>query len=533
MLKKVLLVFLGLIVVFSSLIAPVAKAEGEWYDQSFQQWNEKVFDTDNPDEIFGERYTRAQVQWIIYSLASFTLSTVNPDANKIISCITSKALDQCTDTVKTLLTYNQSLPEDNNTNVFAIIFSQERPISAITYTKDVARHLHIIPEVQAQTTSGFGFQALNPVLEIWKVVRNLTYVLLTIVILVMAFMIMFRVKINPQTVITVQSALPKVVFALILITFSYAIAGLLVDLMYVVIGIFSLLVSQSLQQAIHVTLNVPASFSNLINGPLNLGIFGYLFMYWLGFLFTGAIIAFSSTSVFSTIQIGVFTVFMFLALIIVLIFIGLKITWMLFKALATVLLQTIIAPIQILFGAVSPNMGFSAWLRSYLSNLAVFPVTGLLLYLANYFLLLAFTNSVQNLLDPGTVLNVVGSLFPFVTAPIGATEGLFNLASRGGWPPLLNVGDETIPLVFLMTSFVIITIIPKSVELIKSIIKGAEFGYGQAINEAVGPARVVGQGALQRYVSTTERAGAQAAAGRYQYVPPAHIQLLKTLGLAK
>jgi len=60
----------------------------------------------------------------------------------------------------------------------------------------------------------------------------------------MAFMIMFRVRISPQTVITVQSALPKIIFTLILITFSYAIAGFLIDLMYVVIGIFSFIVTQ-------------------------------------------------------------------------------------------------------------------------------------------------------------------------------------------------------------------------------------------------------------------------------------------------
>jgi len=43
-------------------------------------------------------------------------------------------------------------------------------------------------------------------------------------------MIMLRVKISPQAVVTVQSAIPKLITTLILVTFSYAIAGLVIDL---------------------------------------------------------------------------------------------------------------------------------------------------------------------------------------------------------------------------------------------------------------------------------------------------------------
>ena len=51
-----------------------APADGPWYNQTPDQFHRKVFDTTNPDEIFGERYTFAQVNWIINSL----LSAINP-----------------------------------------------------------------------------------------------------------------------------------------------------------------------------------------------------------------------------------------------------------------------------------------------------------------------------------------------------------------------------------------------------------------------------------------------------------------------
>ena len=50
---------------------------------------------------------------------------------------------------------------------------------------------------------------------------------------------------SPQTIVTIQSALPKIVVTLILVTFSYAIAGFMVDLVYVVMGLFSQFFTQS------------------------------------------------------------------------------------------------------------------------------------------------------------------------------------------------------------------------------------------------------------------------------------------------
>ena len=66
--------------------------------------------------------------------------------------------------------------------------------------------------------------------------------------IVIGFMVMFRRKIDPKTVITVQNALPKIVLALLLVTFSYAIAAFMIDLMYLVMAIIiNLLVSAASQ----------------------------------------------------------------------------------------------------------------------------------------------------------------------------------------------------------------------------------------------------------------------------------------------
>lgn len=104
------------------------------------------------------------------------------------------------------------------------------PASSKEYLADLGGRLKIIQPSYAQ---GVGFEGLKPILPLWTTFRNVAYVFFTIIFILVGFAIMFRLKINPQTVITIQNALPKIIVSLILVTFSYAIAGLLIDLIYV------------------------------------------------------------------------------------------------------------------------------------------------------------------------------------------------------------------------------------------------------------------------------------------------------------
>ena len=75
---------------------------------------------------------------------------------------------------------------------------------------------------------------------------------MVIILIAAGFMIMFRVKINPQTVVSLQTMIPKLVITLLLVTFSYAIAGLVIDMIYVFILClyhYSTLLESYIQQA--------------------------------------------------------------------------------------------------------------------------------------------------------------------------------------------------------------------------------------------------------------------------------------------
>lgn len=108
------------------------------------------------------------------------------------------------------------------------------PASGVQYIAYSLGNAGLIPKTYA--AEGIGFASIKPMIEIWKAFRNVAYLILVLVLIAIGFMIMFRMKLNPQTVISLENSLPKIVISLILITFSFAIAGLLIDVMYVVIA---------------------------------------------------------------------------------------------------------------------------------------------------------------------------------------------------------------------------------------------------------------------------------------------------------
>ena len=350
--KKIVLSFFVFLLLTLSFVPYVHAQEGTWYNQSFPEWFIKVNDSP-PNEIFGERYTAAQVQWIIYGLLYFLVNSTGPAGSDALGCLMQKELNECVDAIKKAFeTFSPSSSSSSGARSWTVVFTT-RPISTATYLLDIGERLKIVPEAKAQS-QGFGFTAAGPVLKLWKVSRNLTYALLIIVIVAMAFMIMFRVKISPQTVITIQSALPKVILALILITFSYAIAGFLIDLMYVVMGLLAALVVNSGistfdWQTMFRALTTERNAFVLLSYYLSTFMIALFFAFFSGGPVAG-IVGFAL--VFLLLPIIV------LALSIVLIIAALRILWLLLSTYVSILLQIILAPFQILLGTVTPGGGF-------------------------------------------------------------------------------------------------------------------------------------------------------------------------------
>lgn len=117
------------------------------------------------------------------------------------------------------------------------------PASTKEYALDMGRSLGFVPK--SAVAQGIGFSGLSPLLPLWKVFRDISYGILAIILIVVGLMVMFRKKIDPKTVVTVQNSIPRIVVALLLVTFSYAIVGLLIDGMYLLIALSVSMISSA------------------------------------------------------------------------------------------------------------------------------------------------------------------------------------------------------------------------------------------------------------------------------------------------
>lgn len=102
------------------------------------------------------------------------------------------------------------------------------PIHVGDYIKsELADNLLARPAVAAPSTR--GTMALSPVKDVWDRMRNIAYGLFVIVMVVTGVMIILQKEISPRVVITFTSALPKILMGLVLITFSFPLIALFID----------------------------------------------------------------------------------------------------------------------------------------------------------------------------------------------------------------------------------------------------------------------------------------------------------------
>lgn len=495
--KKLTLSFLSALVVLFSL-APFfqAKAVGitvdpaslwshTWYaEENPFAWYQKVYDaTTSPEsDIFGERYTAAQVQWVIYGVFSFFWNFI-PGNPQLTTCALSGDINSCADLLQKLQSVIKISDAGGSnfasTPMGVLSFIGQNPVSTTAYFKDVAGRFSLVSTVKAQ---GFGYSvAGNSMIALWRITRNLSYGLIILAVIVLAFMIMFRVKISPQVVISVQSALPKVVIALILITFSYAIAGLLVDLMYVVIGILAAALSGGGLSGE----NAIVLFKDFTTGYNAIGL---LYGYWVSFVIA-AFMSIGSNGLTINILWGALAFIFAILSILLILWWSIKIVWMLIKNYALIMITIALGPLEILMGTVTGAMGFGTWIKKMVSYLAVYPVMALLFFLAFFFL--------HQGNNPGLNMG-------FLTPPFSPAT---NIIGTNAWIPPLSIATESgSQLIWLFVSFFIFSEITKVTEMIQAFIAGKPFAFGSGIGEAMGP--IGTSGIMAGNVVSSAQAGA-------------------------
>jgi len=247
MYKKILVVLVFVALLVQSLALPTAAlANTRWWAPTLDEFSNKVSGAP-PGEIFGERYTHAQVFWIIYTIFLFFTDprmsqcvAINNVVDGILNCLGIPP-DTIADASNS---QNASTYTPGGILAFAALSDYmlaKRPASGVQYVATKLQDLGI-PTAYAQE-GGFGFNTLAPIQTLWAATRNAAYALMTLAVVLLAFMIMFRTRISPQASVSVMTAIPRVIIGLLLITFSFAIAGFIIDLTYVALGIVAALFS--------------------------------------------------------------------------------------------------------------------------------------------------------------------------------------------------------------------------------------------------------------------------------------------------
>ncbi len=319
------------------------------------------------------------------------------------------------------------------------------PASSSEYLADLGKNFNVVNPVYAQTD---GFQKLIFLLPAWKIFRNVSYSLMAIVFVVIGFMIIFRSKINPQTVITVQSSIPKIIMTLILITLSYAIAGLMIDLIYFITGLGISLFDPEKNINRYINMSLFEYLKNLVSlsGKESLGALG------LSAGVTGAlggiIGAIASAPIWASIIIGAAVIVLIFAIILLIAIF--KLFFSLLGIYVKILFLIVTAPIQILMGAIpGSEIGFKSWLKSLFSSIIVFPAVALFL--------------------------VIGS-------------AICDIENKNVWtPPLIPEGSANLLIGFL--GFGMILLVAKIPDIVQSVIQKQSFDYGGAIGQGLSPAK--------------------------------------------
>ncbi len=332
------------------------------------------------------------------------------------------------------------------------------PASSGDYIKYMAGNFGVTQKTYAQALvvsdcankpEGVGFCGIRPLLQVWVAMRNIAYLLFVLVFVLIGLAIMFRVHIDPRTIMTIENQIPKIVLGIVLVTFSFAIAGLLIDVMYVALylvgGVLSSIPGHEITNFGQVSTSptpfdainrlwpggsgeiytgVKGGFPELaaqgsdtirnlvtsaLNGPTGKGQINLEpgFADIIGNLFTavvGLIVGIVSALI------------IFLALI----YTAIRLWIILITAYINILLDIVFAPFWLLLGLLpGSSAGIGAWFKDMLANLAVFPTAMSMLVLGKVFSNIAATS--QDVVTSGSLF-----IPPLVGGGTGTSSQIFS-----------------------------------------------------------------------------------------------------------
>ncbi len=427
-----------------------------------------------------------------------------------------------------------------STSLIGLLYKHP-PVRTIDYLASVGQGFGFVKEAKAQVT-GSGAQVLSPILKLWEASRNIAYIFMIIIFVVIGLMVMFRNKINPQTVITAQAALPGLVIGLVMITFSFFLAGLISDMAFVgtnVVGYYFGAVrndtSQNLVDDIkgRNILSIFTPFTKLVNrgevdsalssiwddlhdpsiqgwNPLDLDpqkvlviltgfITNQLLSPFVGLAGGWSQIAVGLVSAGSgslmSVQVASFALsFIAMAILIYAMF---RLLLRLISAFLTIIFLTVTAPFQFLAASLPGRQGIATgWILNMLGNILIFPAVMAVFYFVAYLLgpLNSInTNCAKNPSCPFIISQsnpAPNNIVPPVYAQGSSVQQTSKIVGDQGFPLF---GGMSLGFIQLLLAFGALVALPKIPDIVVSTV-GKAGQAGQLLGQEIGGSVAAGRG---------------------------------------
>lgn len=408
------------------------------------------------------------------------------------------------------------------------------PVSGAGYAQYATDNFGITKSAYAQekpftnSYNGIGYDRLRPLLGIWTKLRDISYLMFVLAFTVIGLAIMFRVKIDARTVMTIQNQIPKIIIALVLVTFSYAIAGFMIDIMYVLIY----LLVMTANTLTPVNINVDENIFGIVNKAFNVNALNFT-SFNTGIIGISGDVALSVANVFSamaasfldstvgtifklfftpftmfaqigcsglnlvgkiplvgglfgggggacdfvdafytTIIGGIFAILAFLVVLIAILFTLFRVWFTLVRSFAYVIIDALIAPLWITMGIFpGSKLSFGTWFRHLAGHLSVFPMT---------FAIILFGKTIMDAMGSGSTIGGITN---------GGAHELFN-------PPLIGSAVSGSNAIAAFIGFGFILSMPTILERTKKAVGAMDFGL-KDLKTSIGVGTGVGMAGIK------------------------------------
>ncbi len=241
-------------------------------------------------------------------------------------------------------------------------------------------------------SDGYSYLQEANVDALWDRLRLVSYVFFVVILIVAGFMIMFRQKIGGQLAVSVFNVLPNIITSLLLVTFSFAIVGLMLNFGVMLINVMGSVIGVTADKAI--TIDSPFSLVGaLLTGKVTGGLLdGKVFGFSTAAGAIGAVVAllmgaFTTVTTGGTIVIALTVVALFIAITIagVVIYASVRVYMTILTAYLGIILNTILAPLYLTISAF-PGQGYMAsdWFKKILKGVLTFPIVYFFLNLGTF-----------------------------------------------------------------------------------------------------------------------------------------------------